>query len=166
MCWRRNPESNRATRICNPLHNHSAIAPTRSITQALIILQKRFLIGNTTHYTCNCALCLGSVEFVNTLYRLNRSTNLGASMKAIFKRWILTMDAFALLMAGVLSKMIVNLNSGRTRLKPLHQLWVDRAFKEKSLTQLNCVRLFLPNLERETRLELATSTLARLRSTN
>ena len=26
-CWRRKPESNRRTRICNPLHNHSAIAP-------------------------------------------------------------------------------------------------------------------------------------------
>ncbi len=25
--WRRKPESNRRTRICNPLHNHSAIAP-------------------------------------------------------------------------------------------------------------------------------------------
>ena len=41
--WRRNPESNRATRICNPLHNHSAIAPTLSVTPALIILQKAFL---------------------------------------------------------------------------------------------------------------------------
>ena len=26
-CWRRKPESNRRTRICNPLHDHSAIAP-------------------------------------------------------------------------------------------------------------------------------------------
>ena len=25
--WRRKPESNRPRRICNPLHNHSAIAP-------------------------------------------------------------------------------------------------------------------------------------------
>ena len=25
--WRRDPESNRATRICNPLHNRFAIAP-------------------------------------------------------------------------------------------------------------------------------------------
>ena len=27
MLWRRVPESNRCTRICNPLHNHSANAP-------------------------------------------------------------------------------------------------------------------------------------------
>jgi hypothetical protein len=26
-CWRRDPESNRAKRICNPLHNRFAIAP-------------------------------------------------------------------------------------------------------------------------------------------
>ena len=25
--WRRDPESNRGTRLCRPLHNHSAIAP-------------------------------------------------------------------------------------------------------------------------------------------
>ncbi len=31
-CWRRDPESNRARRICNPLHNRFAIAP---FTQAL-----------------------------------------------------------------------------------------------------------------------------------
>ena len=29
--WRRNPESNRDTRICNPLHSHSAIPPFRYI---------------------------------------------------------------------------------------------------------------------------------------
>ena len=28
--WRRDPESNRARRICNPLHNRFAIAPSRS----------------------------------------------------------------------------------------------------------------------------------------
>ena len=28
--WRRDPESNRARRICNPLHNRFAIAPCRS----------------------------------------------------------------------------------------------------------------------------------------
>ena len=27
VCWRRDPESNRARRICNPLHNRFAIAP-------------------------------------------------------------------------------------------------------------------------------------------
>jgi hypothetical protein len=27
--WRRNPESNRDTRICNPLHSQSAIPPYR-----------------------------------------------------------------------------------------------------------------------------------------
>jgi hypothetical protein len=29
--WRRNPESNRDTRICNPLHSQSAIPPFRCI---------------------------------------------------------------------------------------------------------------------------------------
>jgi hypothetical protein len=29
MKWRRDPESNRARRICNPLHNRFAIAPHR-----------------------------------------------------------------------------------------------------------------------------------------
>src|SRR5947209_241831 len=28
--WRREPESNRRRRICNPLHDHSAIAPINS----------------------------------------------------------------------------------------------------------------------------------------
>ncbi len=28
--WRRDPESNRATRICNPLHNRFAIAPNKN----------------------------------------------------------------------------------------------------------------------------------------
>jgi hypothetical protein len=55
---------------------------------------------------------------------------------------------------------------GRMWLKHPVLSLTDLNCKEKSLTQLNCVRLFLPNLERETRLELATSTLARLRSTN
>ena len=27
MCWRRGPESNRPTRICNPVHNRFATAP-------------------------------------------------------------------------------------------------------------------------------------------
>ena len=27
LFWRRDPESNRGTRLCRPLHNHSAIAP-------------------------------------------------------------------------------------------------------------------------------------------
>ena len=29
IIWRRNPESNRDRRICNPLHGHSAIPPYR-----------------------------------------------------------------------------------------------------------------------------------------
>ena len=28
IIWRRNPESNRGRRICNPLHGHSAIPPS------------------------------------------------------------------------------------------------------------------------------------------
>ena len=28
--WRRGPESNRPTRICNPLHNRFATAPSRA----------------------------------------------------------------------------------------------------------------------------------------
>src|SRR5690606_33153020 len=35
--WRRKPESNRRTRICNPLHNHSAIAPGASSAKPAII---------------------------------------------------------------------------------------------------------------------------------
>jgi hypothetical protein len=31
MCWRRDPESNWAGRICNPLHNRFAIAPAGTI---------------------------------------------------------------------------------------------------------------------------------------
>jgi hypothetical protein len=30
ISWRRDPESNRGTRLCRPLHNHSAIAPCRT----------------------------------------------------------------------------------------------------------------------------------------
>ena len=33
--WRRHPESNRGTRICNPLRHHSAMAPSRSERKAL-----------------------------------------------------------------------------------------------------------------------------------
>lgn len=32
--WRRDSESNRGTRICNPLHNHSAIAPAGACVEA------------------------------------------------------------------------------------------------------------------------------------
>lgn len=32
--WRRHPESNRSTRLCRPLRNHSAMAPERSILAA------------------------------------------------------------------------------------------------------------------------------------
>src|SRR6185437_17151434 len=30
MCWRRGSESNRRTRLCRPLHNHSATPPART----------------------------------------------------------------------------------------------------------------------------------------
>ena len=31
VSWRREPESNRPTRICNPVHNRFAIAPNRNV---------------------------------------------------------------------------------------------------------------------------------------
>ena len=31
--WRREPESNRPTRICNPVHNRFAIAPSNNLTK-------------------------------------------------------------------------------------------------------------------------------------
>ena len=34
VCWRREPESNRPTRICNPVHNRFAIAPYREKREA------------------------------------------------------------------------------------------------------------------------------------
>ena len=39
-CWRRDPESNRARRICNPLHNRFAIAPGSSL-QPLFSAKKK-----------------------------------------------------------------------------------------------------------------------------
>ncbi len=33
MFWRRDPESNRAERICNPVHNRFAIAPRTWVTE-------------------------------------------------------------------------------------------------------------------------------------
>ena len=34
--WRRNPESNRGTRICNPLHSHSAIPPCKKTCKTAV----------------------------------------------------------------------------------------------------------------------------------
>ena len=33
LCWRRGSESNRRTRICSPLHDHSATPPCHAITK-------------------------------------------------------------------------------------------------------------------------------------
>ena len=38
--WRRNPESNRDPRICNPLHSHSAIPP---YTKMVHVAERQFL---------------------------------------------------------------------------------------------------------------------------
>jgi len=37
VIWRRDPESNRAERICNPLHNRFAIAPKKREAQASLL---------------------------------------------------------------------------------------------------------------------------------
>ena len=41
--WRRNSESNRGTRICNPLHNHSAIAPW--VLHVTLYVKKGSVVG-------------------------------------------------------------------------------------------------------------------------
>ena len=71
--WRRDPESNRATRICNPLHNRFAIAP--NIKNALlrtfckgwqptikpaILYHLQGLIPRMPHRACLAAWCLPS----------------------------------------------------------------------------------------------------------
>ena len=59
-CWRRKPESNRRTRICNPLHNHSAIAPALEKGSAdgrcfLLYLERETSLELATS-TCKVAL--------------------------------------------------------------------------------------------------------------
>ena len=54
--WRREPESNRRTRICNPLHDHSAIAPTCFDAGKFCRLSVGFakhIVTNHSHSSCH-----------------------------------------------------------------------------------------------------------------
>lgn len=50
--WRRKPESNRRTRICNPLHNHSAIAPVLQEKRKLGIGRCFLFVFGAGNETC------------------------------------------------------------------------------------------------------------------
>ena len=133
--WRPKSESNRRTRICNPLHNHSAIAPLR--TTRLYVKKGSYvsfpLVFGAGNESRTRDLNLGKVA----LYQLSYS-RLECEHDTCISRFT---PAFVALTACLQSTS----NQSLRLLEGVFGHYI---------------------LERETRLELATSTLARLRSTN
>ncbi len=85
--WRRDPESNRGTRLCRPLHNHSAIAPW--IKNPWLELQETLIkLKRENGWTFSLSLESGAGEESRTLdlnlgkvalYQLSYSRKTGAN---------------------------------------------------------------------------------------
>ena len=161
--WRRGPESNRPTRICNPVHNRFATAPCLDKKGKRML---PFLAGSARASSGiwsgkrgsnsrpqpwqSCALPTELFPRVNTPCEVFGA----ADYSLIFRPSLppacaqcLTVSSAGFLREAASAALISSSVKG-----------TDKKGKPRLP--------FLEDLERETRLELATSTLARLRSTN